>query len=65
MIISLQPVLLSQINIDITFYNKLPPSIKNIFNGAYFCNISKAYLTVDNSLSALTCVTFVPKMEYE
>ena len=37
----------------ITFCNKLPANIKNIFSGAYIGNISKAYLTVGNLVSAL------------
>ena len=31
----------------ITFYNKLPTNVENIFSGAYIGNISKAYLIVD------------------
>ena len=55
MIISLHPVLPFQINIAITFCNKLPVNIENIFSGANASNINKAYLKVDNLVSALVC----------
>ena len=37
----------------ITFYNKLPTNIENIFSGTSSGNIKKAYLTVGNLVMAL------------
>ena len=55
MVISLQPVLLSWINLDLShFVTNYPLMLKKFFIGAYIGNISNAYLTVDNLASALT-----------
>ena len=52
----------SAINGFITPCNKLhiPVNTEHILSSAYISNTSKACLTVDNLVSALICLTFVP-----